>query len=57
MDEIEEKAIKKAEEKVYLITENLGDLEKKEAYDIMLKFVKYGIRLMREEIEINNNSI
>ena len=51
MDEIEERAIKKAEEKMYLITENLGDLEKKESYDLMLKFVKYGIRLMREELE------
>ena len=51
MDEIEERAIKKAEKQVYMITEDLGDLEKKEVYDIMLKLVKYGIQLMREEIE------
>lgn len=46
----EENAIKRAGEVVYNSTENVPDHLQKKTFDMMLDFMKTGIRLMVEEI-------
>jgi len=46
----EENAIKRAAKVVYNSTENVPDHLQKKTFDMMLDFMKTGIRLMVEEI-------